>query len=168
MGWCVFLAKARGELTSHAQTSYAGHEVVGTKGIPLLGVYKGLKLNFIRPRFIRRLGALLVRDRRRGTRSLMRVFAHSRVQAGCDPVRRPDLALRTVSSFFRVGGSGAEMGVFAGVFLRSSTGSPIRLSWLPTTPTSLPTPLCTAFRGSRRQCGTFKFVVRASSPSDAR
>ncbi|KAM0749483.1 UDP-Glycosyltransferase/glycogen phosphorylase [Meredithblackwellia eburnea MCA 4105] len=36
-------------------TSYAGHEVIGTKGIPLLGVYKGLKLNFIRPRFIRRL-----------------------------------------------------------------------------------------------------------------
>ncbi|KAK4703594.1 hypothetical protein P7C70_g2618, partial [Phenoliferia sp. Uapishka_3] len=36
-------------------TSYAGHEVVGTKGIPLLGVYKGLKLNFIRPKFIRRL-----------------------------------------------------------------------------------------------------------------
>ncbi|KAL8279033.1 hypothetical protein RQP46_008491 [Phenoliferia psychrophenolica] len=36
-------------------TSYAGHEVIGTKGIPLLGVYKGLKLNFIRPKFIRRL-----------------------------------------------------------------------------------------------------------------
>lgn len=34
---------------------YAGHEVVGTKGIPLLGVYKGLALNFIRPKFIRKL-----------------------------------------------------------------------------------------------------------------
>jgi len=38
-----------------AQNSYAGHEVVGTKGIPLLGVYKGLALNFMRPRFIRKL-----------------------------------------------------------------------------------------------------------------
>ncbi|GAA5961929.1 hypothetical protein JCM21900_001151 [Sporobolomyces salmonicolor] len=35
--------------------SYAGHEVVSTKGIPLLGVYKGLGLNFVRPRFIRKL-----------------------------------------------------------------------------------------------------------------
>ncbi|GAA5905966.1 glycosyltransferase family 4 protein [Sporobolomyces salmoneus] len=35
--------------------SYAGHEVVSTKGIPLLGVYKGLGLNFIRPLFIRKL-----------------------------------------------------------------------------------------------------------------
>ncbi|ORY63655.1 hypothetical protein BCR35DRAFT_283223 [Leucosporidium creatinivorum] len=35
--------------------SYAGHEVVGTKGIPMLGVYKGLALNFMRPRFIRKL-----------------------------------------------------------------------------------------------------------------
>ncbi|KDE06205.1 hypothetical protein MVLG_03485 [Microbotryum lychnidis-dioicae p1A1 Lamole] len=36
-------------------TSYAGHEVVGTRGLPLLGVYKGLALNFIRPRFITKL-----------------------------------------------------------------------------------------------------------------
>ncbi|SCV70491.1 BQ2448_1885 [Microbotryum intermedium] len=36
-------------------TSYAGHEVVGTKGLPLLGVYKGLALNFIRPLFIAKL-----------------------------------------------------------------------------------------------------------------
>lgn len=37
-------------------TSYAGHEVIGTAGIPLLGVYSSeLKLNFIRPKFIRRL-----------------------------------------------------------------------------------------------------------------
>ncbi|GAA6016803.1 hypothetical protein JCM11491_001812 [Sporobolomyces phaffii] len=35
--------------------SYAGHEVVSTKGIPLLGVYKGLGLNFFRPLFIRKL-----------------------------------------------------------------------------------------------------------------
>lgn len=40
-----------------AQTTYAGHEVIGTKGIPLLGIYNGLKLNFIRPKFIRRLSA---------------------------------------------------------------------------------------------------------------
>ena len=36
------------------QTSYAGHPVVGTFGLPLV-VYPGLKLNFLRPRFIRRL-----------------------------------------------------------------------------------------------------------------
>ncbi|GAA5866326.1 hypothetical protein JCM8547_000740 [Rhodosporidiobolus lusitaniae] len=36
-------------------TSYAGAEVVATKGIPLLGVYRGLGLNFLRPRFIRKL-----------------------------------------------------------------------------------------------------------------
>ncbi|GAA5932953.1 hypothetical protein JCM3775_005274 [Rhodotorula graminis] len=36
-------------------TSYAGAEVVSTKGIPLLGVYRGLGLNFLRPRFIRKL-----------------------------------------------------------------------------------------------------------------
>ncbi|GAA5904190.1 hypothetical protein JCM6882_003972 [Rhodosporidiobolus microsporus] len=36
-------------------TSYAGAEVVATKGIPLLGVYKGLGLNFLRPRFIRKI-----------------------------------------------------------------------------------------------------------------
>ncbi|GAA5991230.1 hypothetical protein JCM10908_006596 [Rhodotorula pacifica] len=35
--------------------SYAGAEVVATKGIPLLGVYRGLGLNFLRPRFIRKL-----------------------------------------------------------------------------------------------------------------
>ncbi|GAA5979165.1 hypothetical protein JCM5350_007088 [Sporobolomyces pararoseus] len=35
--------------------SYAGHEVVSTKGIPLLGVYKGLGLNFVRPLFISKL-----------------------------------------------------------------------------------------------------------------
>ncbi|PWZ02856.1 UDP-Glycosyltransferase/glycogen phosphorylase [Testicularia cyperi] len=33
---------------------YAGHPVVGTFGVPLV-VYPGLKLNFMRPRFIRRL-----------------------------------------------------------------------------------------------------------------
>ncbi|GAA6049079.1 hypothetical protein JCM3770_003876 [Rhodotorula araucariae] len=36
-------------------TSYAGAEVVSTRGIPLLGVYRGLGLNFLRPRFIRKL-----------------------------------------------------------------------------------------------------------------
>lgn len=41
-----------------SQHSYAGHEVVGTRGIPLLGVYKGLKLNFIRPKFVRKLRRL--------------------------------------------------------------------------------------------------------------
>ncbi|KAK4050274.1 hypothetical protein OIV83_003595 [Microbotryomycetes sp. JL201] len=35
--------------------SYAGHEVVGTRGLPMLGVYKGLALNFIRPKFLRKL-----------------------------------------------------------------------------------------------------------------
>lgn len=35
-------------------TEYAGHKVVGTKGIPLL-VYPDLKLNFFRPLFIRKL-----------------------------------------------------------------------------------------------------------------
>ncbi|KAK0563604.1 hypothetical protein OC861_004718 [Tilletia horrida] len=35
-------------------TSYASHPVVGTFGVPLV-VYPGLKLNFMRPRFIRRL-----------------------------------------------------------------------------------------------------------------
>ncbi|GAA5880343.1 hypothetical protein JCM3774_006734 [Rhodotorula dairenensis] len=35
--------------------TYAGAEVVATKGIPLLGVYRGLGLNFLRPRFIRKL-----------------------------------------------------------------------------------------------------------------
>ncbi|PWN44984.1 UDP-Glycosyltransferase/glycogen phosphorylase [Ceraceosorus guamensis] len=35
-------------------TSYAGHPVVGTFGLPLV-IYPGLKLNFLRPRFIRRL-----------------------------------------------------------------------------------------------------------------
>ncbi|GAA5852020.1 hypothetical protein JCM3766R1_006959 [Sporobolomyces carnicolor] len=35
--------------------SYAGHEVVSTKGIPLLGVYRGLGLNFVRPLFITKL-----------------------------------------------------------------------------------------------------------------
>ncbi|EPQ32025.1 uncharacterized protein PFL1_00223 [Pseudozyma flocculosa PF-1] len=35
-------------------TSYAGHPVVGTFGVPLI-VYPGLKLNFMRPRFVRRL-----------------------------------------------------------------------------------------------------------------
>ncbi|KAG0658687.1 hypothetical protein C6P46_005683 [Rhodotorula mucilaginosa] len=35
--------------------SYAGAEVVATKGIPLLGVYRGLGLNFLRPKFIRKL-----------------------------------------------------------------------------------------------------------------
>ncbi|GAA5821471.1 hypothetical protein JCM10212_002121 [Sporobolomyces blumeae] len=35
--------------------SYAGHEVVTTRGVPLLGVYKGLGLNFVRPLFIRKL-----------------------------------------------------------------------------------------------------------------
>ncbi|GAA5888093.1 hypothetical protein JCM16303_001502 [Sporobolomyces ruberrimus] len=35
--------------------SYAGHEVVSTKGIPLLGVYKGLGLNFARPLFVTKL-----------------------------------------------------------------------------------------------------------------
>lgn len=34
--------------------SYAGHDIVGTFGLPLV-VYPGLKLNFMRPRFIRRL-----------------------------------------------------------------------------------------------------------------
>ncbi|SNX81478.1 uncharacterized protein MEPE_00183 [Melanopsichium pennsylvanicum] len=33
---------------------YAGHPVVGTFGVPLV-IYPGLKLNFMRPRFIRRL-----------------------------------------------------------------------------------------------------------------
>ncbi|UZJ53319.1 hypothetical protein CBS101457_002639 [Exobasidium rhododendri] len=33
---------------------YAGHPVVGTFGVPLI-IYPGLKLNFMRPRFIRRL-----------------------------------------------------------------------------------------------------------------
>ncbi len=33
---------------------YAGHPVVGTFGVPLV-VYPGLKLNFMRPRFVRRL-----------------------------------------------------------------------------------------------------------------
>ena len=33
---------------------YAGHAVVGTFGVPLI-VYPGLKLNFMRPRFVRRL-----------------------------------------------------------------------------------------------------------------
>ncbi len=33
---------------------YAGHPVVGTFGVPLV-IYSGLKLNFMRPRFIRRL-----------------------------------------------------------------------------------------------------------------
>lgn len=33
---------------------YAGHAVVGTFGVPLV-VYPGLKLNFMRPRFVRRL-----------------------------------------------------------------------------------------------------------------
>ncbi|EST09795.1 Glycosyl transferase, family 1 [Kalmanozyma brasiliensis GHG001] len=33
---------------------YAGHPVVGTFGIPLI-IYPGLKLNFMRPRFVRRL-----------------------------------------------------------------------------------------------------------------
>jgi Asp-tRNA(Asn)/Glu-tRNA(Gln) amidotransferase A subunit family amidase len=37
------------------QRSYAGAEVVATKGIPLLGVYRGLGLNFLRPKFIRKL-----------------------------------------------------------------------------------------------------------------
>lgn len=37
------------------QKTYAGAEVVATKGIPLLGVYRGLGLNFLRPRFIRKL-----------------------------------------------------------------------------------------------------------------
>ncbi|GJN90367.1 hypothetical protein Rhopal_003378-T1 [Rhodotorula paludigena] len=36
-------------------TSYAGAEVVSTQGIPLMGVYRGLGLNFLRPRFIRKL-----------------------------------------------------------------------------------------------------------------
>lgn len=36
------------------QTQYAGHSIVGTFGLPLV-VYPGLKLNFMRPRFIRRL-----------------------------------------------------------------------------------------------------------------
>ena len=45
---------------ARTQTSYAGHEVIGTNGIPLLGVYKGLKLNFIRPKFIRRLRASIL------------------------------------------------------------------------------------------------------------
>lgn len=40
-------------------TSYAGAEVIGTRGIPLLGIYSGLSLNFIRPRFIRRLRKLI-------------------------------------------------------------------------------------------------------------
>ncbi|KAK4051979.1 hypothetical protein OIO90_004509 [Microbotryomycetes sp. JL221] len=35
--------------------SYAGHEVVGTRGLPMLGVYKGLALNFIRPKFLSKL-----------------------------------------------------------------------------------------------------------------
>ncbi|KDN52811.1 glycosyltransferase family 4 protein [Tilletiaria anomala UBC 951] len=35
-------------------THYAGHAVVGTFGLPLI-IYPGLKLNFMRPRFIRRL-----------------------------------------------------------------------------------------------------------------
>lgn len=35
-------------------SQYAGHPVVGTFGVPLI-VYPGLKLNFMRPRFIRRL-----------------------------------------------------------------------------------------------------------------
>lgn len=39
----------------HSQTSYAGAEVVSTQGIPLMGVYRGLGLNFLRPRFIRKL-----------------------------------------------------------------------------------------------------------------
>lgn len=33
---------------------YAGHPVVGTFGVPLI-IYPGLKLNFMRPRFVRRL-----------------------------------------------------------------------------------------------------------------
>ncbi|GAA96921.1 glycosyltransferase family 4 protein [Mixia osmundae IAM 14324] len=35
-------------------THYAGHEVCGTRGVPLL-IYPGLKLNFFRPLFVRRL-----------------------------------------------------------------------------------------------------------------
>ena len=35
-------------------TEYSGHPVVGTFGFPLL-VYPGLKLNFLRLRFVRRL-----------------------------------------------------------------------------------------------------------------
>lgn len=37
-----------------SQREYAGHPVVGTFGLPLV-IYPGLKLNFTRPRFIRRL-----------------------------------------------------------------------------------------------------------------
>lgn len=48
------------------QKTYAGAEVVATKGIPLLGVYRGLGLNFLRPRFIRKLRAS----------GLPRLFAH--------------------------------------------------------------------------------------------
>ncbi|BGP17785.1 hypothetical protein JCM10213_001713 [Rhodosporidiobolus nylandii] len=36
-------------------TSYAGAEVVSTRGIPLMGVYRGLGLNFLRPKFIKKL-----------------------------------------------------------------------------------------------------------------
>lgn len=42
-------------LGRYMQKSHAGAEIVSTKGIPLFGVYPGLKLNFIRPLFIRRL-----------------------------------------------------------------------------------------------------------------
>ena len=41
-------------ISSLFQTSYAGHPVVGTFGLPLI-IYPGLKLNFFRPRFVRRL-----------------------------------------------------------------------------------------------------------------
>ena len=76
--------------------TYAGHELIGTKGLPLFGVYKELKLNFIRPRFITRLRTSFHRT----PINLSNTAVYSRVQPRRDPIRRSHLALRTVSRPF--------------------------------------------------------------------
>lgn len=47
-------------LNPYVQTHYETHPLVGTAGIPLV-VYPGLKLNFLRPRFLHVIGEFVRR-----------------------------------------------------------------------------------------------------------